>query len=332
MRAVELVWGIFAGLGLLACSVDEVSFRSPQPREDCAAEGDEDDNGAADCADAACAQLEACAAPTCSDGRRNGRETDIDCGGACPACGDDAACAAHGDCDSKLCGGVCKRLASCLEILRGGLSTGDGPYGIDPDGAGGQAAFTVKCDMRIDGGGWTRFHWVTGDYPINADPFEQQLSQCGYTDALCRGRIPASVTPSHFLVKDLGDDDYAAWQFSMATPLSMTALAAFRDRQTACVANAAEPWQPYLYSGTEGFCGAGASRCDSFTYTNSATCNNYRGWHTQLDDDTGCYQAAFKIGMTHAGYENIGCELPDVNYLDDGPTTDDDRAGELYYR
>src|SRR5262245_10430595 len=42
-------------------------------------------------------------APTCSDGIKNGAESDTDCGGTCAACADGAGCAAAGDCTSGVC-------------------------------------------------------------------------------------------------------------------------------------------------------------------------------------------------------------------------------------
>lgn len=42
-------------------------------------------------------------APSCSDGARNGGETDLDCGGPCPPCGAGQGCEGPQDCSSALC-------------------------------------------------------------------------------------------------------------------------------------------------------------------------------------------------------------------------------------
>lgn len=44
--------------------------------------------------------------PTCTDGKRNGRETDVDCGGGtCQRCVDQKLCQVDNDCVSGTCGG-----------------------------------------------------------------------------------------------------------------------------------------------------------------------------------------------------------------------------------
>jgi hypothetical protein len=61
--------------------------------------------------------------PTCTDGVRNGNETDVDCGGpTCPKCANGKACAAGTDCQSGVCtNNVCVApAASCSDTRCGG--------------------------------------------------------------------------------------------------------------------------------------------------------------------------------------------------------------------
>ena len=50
-----------------------------------------------------------CASPTCSDGAKNGSETDVDCGGDCPRCLNGRTCSSRDDCVGALCkDGTCQ--------------------------------------------------------------------------------------------------------------------------------------------------------------------------------------------------------------------------------
>jgi alpha-tubulin suppressor-like RCC1 family protein len=61
----------------------------------------------------------------CSDGIKNGHETDVDCGGGtCPACAAGRACRVASDCATKLClNGVCKAPPTCSDGLKDGHET-----------------------------------------------------------------------------------------------------------------------------------------------------------------------------------------------------------------
>src|SRR5437762_1499418 len=62
--------------------------------------------GGTDCESKSC-DANVCKDPTPTDGVKNGTETDVDCGGGgmdVPACAPGKACAAAGDCESKICG------------------------------------------------------------------------------------------------------------------------------------------------------------------------------------------------------------------------------------
>jgi hypothetical protein len=67
------------------------------------------------------------AAPTCTDGSKNGDETATDCGGStCPACGPNQACIAARDCASGVCLGLLLktcRAATCADSVKNGTET-----------------------------------------------------------------------------------------------------------------------------------------------------------------------------------------------------------------
>jgi len=60
--------------------------------------------GGSDCASGVCSGG-VCQAPSCTDGLKNGTETDVDCGGpSCPGCGLGKVCGNGNDCSSSVCG------------------------------------------------------------------------------------------------------------------------------------------------------------------------------------------------------------------------------------
>lgn len=72
------------------------------------------------------------AAPSCTDGTHNGTETDVDCGGSCPPCGDGKKCGSALDCLSGWCqSGVCctPGAAGCVQSTLA-VATTPWPYPV----------------------------------------------------------------------------------------------------------------------------------------------------------------------------------------------------------
>ena len=110
-----------------------------------------------DCQSAHCIR-NLCTVINCTDGKLNGHETDIDCGGSdCPRCAATQVCGAHGDCVTGVCTTLrCVSQRTCGEVKALAATSPDGLYTIDPDGAAAGVAFPAFCDMTSASGGWTR--------------------------------------------------------------------------------------------------------------------------------------------------------------------------------
>ena len=85
----------------------------------------------------------ACVAATCTDGARNGRESDVDCGGDCAPCGVGSACRAHADCTTEVCA-----QAACVASDTRTCSVTNGS-GVQPRGGAGWAAcVATACEAN----------------------------------------------------------------------------------------------------------------------------------------------------------------------------------------
>jgi hypothetical protein len=94
---------------------------------------------------------------TCNDGKKNGSETDVDCGGRCKRCSVGKTCSTRDDCTTALCvGGVCKEPENQAEC---GLDS-DGSNCATRDSAAGERICTKfdgtpfpdgTCESRCKG-------------------------------------------------------------------------------------------------------------------------------------------------------------------------------------
>ncbi|RJQ17577.1 hypothetical protein C4573_01205 [Candidatus Woesearchaeota archaeon] len=82
---------------------------------------------------------------SCNNGRKDGSETGIDCGGSCDSCPNNADCEQDADCDSGYCGqGICK-LPLCTDVIKNGRESD-----VDCGGNCTQCAFGKLCYLNTD--------------------------------------------------------------------------------------------------------------------------------------------------------------------------------------
>jgi hypothetical protein len=83
--------------------------------------------------------------PTCTDGRKDGHETGVDCGGGCGLCPVGQGCNSGVDCQTGVCSsGICQA-PSCFDGVRDGTETG-----VDCGGGCGGCPIGVACNKDSD--------------------------------------------------------------------------------------------------------------------------------------------------------------------------------------
>ena len=92
--------------------------------------------------------VDAAKPPTCTDGAKNGSETDVDCGGSClTKCATSRGCATAADCVTATCiSGVC-RAATATDGVKNGSETDVDCGGPDPPAC-------PPATNKERGGGW----------------------------------------------------------------------------------------------------------------------------------------------------------------------------------
>jgi hypothetical protein len=103
------------------------------------------------CASGKCGPDRLCIPPTCNDEIKNGNESDIDCGGSCPArCGPLEGCMSHGDCVSAACeAGTCAPSCSDQIINENETDTDCGGLDCAPCGLGRICNIAQDCSSGL---------------------------------------------------------------------------------------------------------------------------------------------------------------------------------------
>jgi len=224
---------------------------------------------------------------------------------------------------------------TCKERLGGGDTT-SGTYLIQPDDN--SPAFEVHCDQEYDGGGWTRFNWLSADANTNEqDLFGQELSECQMTDTWCRGKIPSTVTPVEILIKKSSSTEFAAFRFDASNTISNAVFAAMTAGTPQCTCTGTSgAFNPYANSNGLTSCNS-YNGCKCFYYiapgkrpdcstavvnmlSHVSSSEGGMNW----DDDTGWYYGILTLGKGRDSMSNKHIFL--------GAANPPDGFGEIYFR
>lgn len=133
-------------------------------------------------------------APTCEDGKKNGAEVDVDCGGGCGPCGDGKACVQGPDCASAVCKEhVCAPTPkpTCTDGVKNGAETDVDCGGPSCEKCGYEGACLGPSDCA-DG--------VCTDLTCAAPTCDDQVTNEDETDVDCGGlQCAACATGKHCL-------------------------------------------------------------------------------------------------------------------------------------
>jgi hypothetical protein len=243
------------------------------------------------------------------------------------------------DTDTDSGGDPTRTPTSCLDALQQDPTLTNGVYVIDPDGEGGNASFDVRCNMEVDGGGWTQWWWFNQDSTVDwgsvGDVLGQDLSACDpAAGRSCFARLP-DASAGELLATD--GTDWAVWEFDASNSTSTRAYNAFVNRQTSAyqLDVYTDVWNParqstnrlpanFACDANDEIAADGG--CRNFWYQDVAgSRGTVRSFN--LDDDGGYGQTAFGAGLDNA-VRDYGCDILEQTTT----TTNANCRAALYYR